>query len=237
MARGATAAARTRPTPAHPAPAVRPAPARRAPARRRSGPARAASAPRPRRQLPLAALAHSLSLDRLLRGRGWIALVGVLLVGIVFFNVSLLELNSGIARTSERASTLKRENARLRVQLARLGSSERIQRVAAARGLVLPAPGEVRYLRARYGDARRAAKRITSPQRRPAPAPVPAGPAPTKPAETAPTGQAPPTTETTPDPAVPEQPQQAQPQQPAPSEPAPAGDPVAGGAPATGKAG
>src|SRR5207247_2392199 len=158
---------------------------------------------------------------------GWIALVGVLLVGIVFFNVSLLELNSGIARTSERATTLKRENARLRVQLARLGSSERIQRVAAARGLVLPAPNEVRYLRARRSDARRAAKRITAPQKVPAPAPAPARPAP---APQTPTDPATPTTQPTP----PDQTQPAAPQQAQPTTPAPAGDPVAGGAPATG---
>ena len=234
MARGATAAARARPAPAHTVPAVRPAPARRAPTRRRSGPARRAAAPGAR-QLPLAALARSLSLDRLLRGRGWIALVGVLLVGIVFFNVSLLELNSGIARTSERATTLKRENARLRVQLSRLGSSERIQRVAAARGLVLPAPDEVRYLRARRSDARRAAKRITAPQNVPAPAPAPARPAPVP---QTPTDPATPTTQpTAPDQSQPAQTQPAAPQAAQPTTPAPAGDPVAGGAPAAGQAG
>jgi cell division protein FtsL len=219
---------------------VRPAPSRRAPARRRSGPARARTAPRQQpRQYPLAALVRSLSLDRLLRGRVWIALVGVLLVGIVFFNVSLLELNSGIAQTSQRTGTLKRDNARLRVELARLGSSERIQRVAAARGLVLPAPGEVRYLKARSGDARRAARRIVPPQRRPAPAPAPARPAPEKPTtETIqPAETTAPTTGTSPDGTAPQQPQQTQPQQAAPTEPAPTGDPVAGGAPATGDAG
>ena len=36
-------------------------------------------------------------LDALLAGRGWIALVGVLLVGIVFFNVDLLRMNREIA--------------------------------------------------------------------------------------------------------------------------------------------
>jgi cell division protein FtsL len=151
----------------------------------------------------------------------------VLLVGIVFFNVSLLELNSGIARTSERTSTLKRENTRLRVKLARLGSSERIQRVAAERGLVLPAPAEVRYLHARRGDARRAAKRIVAPQARPAPPPVPARPAPPRRTETGPAAPAPETAP--PDETVPAEPQ---PQQAEPETPAPAGDPVAGGAPA-----
>ena len=100
-------------------------------------------------------------LDALLYGRAWIALVFVLLAGIVFFNVDLLRMNREIAMTSERAQAVKLENARLRADLARLGSSERIQRVAAQRGLVLPAPSEVRYLRSdRRVDASRAAARL-----------------------------------------------------------------------------
>jgi len=98
-------------------------------------------------------------LDKLLYGRGWIAIVFVLLAGIVFFNVDLLRMNRDIAATAEKAADLKRENARLRTEIARLGSSERIQQVAAEAGLVLPAPGEVRYLRASPADdAVRAAK-------------------------------------------------------------------------------
>jgi cell division protein FtsL len=104
------------------------------------------------------------ALDALLSGRGWIALIGVLLTGIVFFNVDLLQMNRDIARDAEKASALRRENARLHRDFARLASSERIQEAAARLGLVLPAPGEVRYLKARPEvDARRAAKRITAP--------------------------------------------------------------------------
>ena len=114
-------------------------------------------APPPKRRQPTGALV----LDKLLHGRGWIGLVFVLLAGIVFFNVDLLQMNREIARTSDRAAAVKRENARLRGDLARLASSERIQRVAADAGLVLPAPGEVRYLRSRpRRDARTAAERL-----------------------------------------------------------------------------
>jgi cell division protein FtsL len=103
-------------------------------------------------------------LDALLSGQGWIALVGLLLVGIVFFNVGLLELNRNITGTSQRVTEIKRENAKLRLDVARLGSSERIQTAAAAEGLVLPAPGDVRYLKIDPTiDARRAAKRIVAP--------------------------------------------------------------------------
>ena len=103
-------------------------------------------------------------LDALLSGRGWIALVFVLLAGIVFFNVDLLQMNRDIARNADRISALKRENARLLVDEARLASSERIQEAAAQLGFVLPAPGEVRYLKARpMRDAGQAVKRITAP--------------------------------------------------------------------------
>jgi cell division protein FtsL len=132
-------------------------------------------------------------LDALLSGRGWIALIGVLLAGIVFFNVDLLQMNRDIARDAEKASALGRENARLRLTLARLGSSERIQEAAAGLGLVLPAPGEVRYLKARPElDARRAAKRITAPND----TLMPPAPEPTAPTTTTPptTTTAPPTT-------------------------------------------
>ena len=88
----------------------------------------------------------------------------VLLAGIVFFNVDLLQMNRDIARDADRISALKRENARLLLDEARLASSERIQESAALLGLVLPAPGEVRYLKARpTRDAGQAVKRITEP--------------------------------------------------------------------------
>ena len=138
---------------------VRTRPARRpAPARRRSG---AAARPAARAAAPRYDFVSVL--DRLLRGPAYIAVVGLLLAGIVFFNVDVLELNHGIARTDTRASQLKRENAALTLQLAKLGSSERIQRVALQRGLVLPQPGDVRYLRANRADAAHALRVMTAP--------------------------------------------------------------------------
>jgi cell division protein FtsL len=205
------------------------APARRKPTRRSTaGHARAASPARARQAprggaapLPLpvrvlrAPAARAIRarasgvLDALLQGQGWIALVGVLLAGIVFFNVYLLQLNRDIAATSQRAAAVKRENARLRLDVARLGSSERIQLAAAEQGLVLPAPGEVRYLRANPAvDGRRAAKRVEPPEL--AEAPVPVAPEPVapdlaaQPLTTAPAGQAPAAgAQTTPAPADP----------------------------------
>jgi cell division protein FtsL len=101
-------------------------------------------------------------LDALLSGRGWIGLVFVLLAGIVFFNVDLLQMNRQIASTAEHAGSIKRENARLRSEAARLGSTERIQAVAAESGLIMPAPGDVRYLRSRSPDGGHAARALAA---------------------------------------------------------------------------
>lgn len=146
--------------------------ARRASPRRLSAPATrrpalaAAAGALPLLRSPLARgawLRGGRVLDALLAGRGWIALVFVLLAGIVFFNVDLLQLNRDIAATAEKASELRRSNAALRLELATLGSSERIQREAAEAGFVLPAPGDVVYLSTSRRDASRAAKLITAP--------------------------------------------------------------------------
>ena len=205
------------------------APARRAPAghatRRRTTAQRGAAAQRrmsgasagaPAVALPVrvlnapftrAARARTGSLlDALLAGRGWIALVFVLLAGIVFFNVDLLQMNRDIARDADRISALKRENARLLLDEARLASSERIQESAALLGLVLPAPGEVRYLKARpTRDAGQAVKRITEPNLTYV-APEPVAPEPvvpsTDPAVTDPAATAPPTDPAATDPAA-----------------------------------
>lgn len=144
-------------------------------------------------------------LGRLVHGQGWIVLVGVLLAGIVFANVYLLQLNRTIAGTAKRATVVKNENARLRLQLAKLASTERIQRAAISQGLLLPAPGDVRYLRANpLIDSRLAAKRMVAPgseQLASAPAPEPQAPAaaatpvtavPQPPAQPAPQATAPP---------------------------------------------
>jgi cell division protein FtsL len=143
-------------------------------------------------------------LDGLLRGRAWIALVGVLLVGIVFFNVDLLRVNRQLALTGEKATAIERDNARLDLELSRLSSTERIQRSASQHGMNLPLPGQVHFLRARPAvDARNAARRLS--QHRPSSQTPVAAPAPATP--TTPT---PPQTQTqtqTPATAAPAQPQ------------------------------
>jgi cell division protein FtsL len=95
----------------------------------------------------LLALPDHRLVDRLVRGRVWIPLIGFLLIGIVAMQVSMLKLNAGIGTNVEKISTLERTNGQLRADLAELESGERIQRAAGKLGLVMPAPDQVRYLK------------------------------------------------------------------------------------------
>jgi cell division protein FtsL len=103
-------------------------------------------------------------LDRLVRGRAWIALVAVALMGIVFMQVSLLKLNAGISRAVTAADTFDRQNSSLREEISKLDSGERIQAVAAKLGMVTPAAGDVHYLDGRGADGARAAASIKPPK-------------------------------------------------------------------------
>jgi hypothetical protein len=112
----------------------------------------------------LRALGDHRFIDRLLRSRAWIWIVGILLGGIVAMQVSLLKLNTGISRAVETTSTLQRENSTLEARIAKLSSTDRIQDRAAALGMVMPPAGEVGYLTARpLKDARKAAATMTAP--------------------------------------------------------------------------
>jgi cell division protein FtsL len=169
-----TVARRHRPA-SHAGRAFRRAPAPRAP-RRISGPARppraalagaGAAAGRSPFALRLGATAMRVGdarlLDRLVRGRAWIALVAIGLMGIVFMQVSLLKLNAGISRAVTAADTLERQNSALRSDISNLDSDERIQTVAAKLGMTTPAAGDVHYLDGREADGARAAASIKPP--------------------------------------------------------------------------
>jgi len=149
------------------------APAR--PARRVSGPARPVARPSavtaPGRVRTdsgllerLRALPDHRVVDRLLRGRAWICLVGLALMGIVAMQVSLLKLNSGIGRAVETTATLERQNSQMEAAIARLASGERIRAAADKRDMVTPPAGAVHYVRVRPGrDAAVAARRMRPP--------------------------------------------------------------------------
>ena len=189
--------------------------------RRQSGPARGDRSLQPRTGTAAPqqrTLAHALlggarrlgdarMLDRLVRGRVWLGIVAVALLGIVFMQVSLLRLNASVGTAVTKADTLERENSSLRGDISKLDSGERIQDVAAKLGMVMPPAGDVHFLDARGTNAALAATSITAPSpvkdavapaitttapavtpaattTQPAPAPVTATPAQTAPAVT-----------------------------------------------------
>ena len=103
-------------------------------------------------------------LDRLIRGRLWIGLIAGALVTLVFMQVSLLKLNTGISADMLTSQGLERQNAELRASVSSLDSGQRIQDLAAARGMVMPDDGQLRFLTAGPpGDGARAAHAITAP--------------------------------------------------------------------------
>src|SRR3954453_19012077 len=153
-----------------------------APARRKSGAAKPRRATRPAAS-PVARVLNSRGMplvDRILRGPGWVVMLGALLAGIVFLNVSVLELNRGIARTDTKSAQLERVNSALRARVARLDSGERIQGLAAARGVGMPMPGDVTYVRERASNGSLAAQRMVPPTpTTPMPTPTPTSTVPT----------------------------------------------------------
>ncbi len=103
-------------------------------------------------------------LDRLVRGRLWIGIIAVGLVLLVFMQVSLLKLNTGISSAITTSQTLERQNAEMRASVSQLDSGQRIQDLAARQGMVMPDASQLRFLAAqRPGDAERAATAMTAP--------------------------------------------------------------------------
>jgi hypothetical protein len=107
------------------------------------------------------------AVDRVLRSRGCIWLIGLLLGGIVAMQVSLLRLNSGISRAVQTQSTLEKQNMGLQSAIAELTSGERVTAAAAGGQMVDPPAGQTRYLKARPAtDPARAARRYKPPSAR-----------------------------------------------------------------------
>jgi hypothetical protein len=141
--------------------------------RRKSGPARAGgSSPRRKQSTDSFAALGRMALrvpdarvlDRLIRGRVWIGLIAGALVMLVFMQVSLLKLNTGISADLLTSQNLERQNAELRASVSSLDSGQRIQDIAAARGMVMPDDGQLRFLHAGApGDGAQAARTMTAP--------------------------------------------------------------------------
>jgi hypothetical protein len=102
-------------------------------------------------------------LDRLIRGRSWIALIAFALIGIVALQLMLLKLNAGIGRSLERESSLQRQNAALSIESSELAAGNRVETRAAALGMQLVPVSSLRFLTANpRADAARAASALSA---------------------------------------------------------------------------
>ena len=72
------------------------------------------------------------------RGRAWIAVLGVLLVGIVALNVVTLSFAASSGKIDEQISALEAENSMLKGKVATKYGPDRIRNEAAAQGLRMP---------------------------------------------------------------------------------------------------
>ncbi len=90
---------------------------------------------------------HSL-LDRVVRGRAWIPLLGVLLTGIVASQVEVLKLGASLGRSVQLTSTLQASNQALSESVTELGDTQRIEKLATGMGMVMPPANAVTFLTA-----------------------------------------------------------------------------------------
>ncbi len=109
------------------------------------------------------ALPDNALLDRVIRGRVWIPLLGVLLAGIVAMQVEVLKLNAGIGRSIERGSALQAQNELLRASVAQLSDEQRIERMAVQMGMLMPGPGQLKFVNRGPGSVERALNSIHAP--------------------------------------------------------------------------
>jgi hypothetical protein len=109
---------------------------------------------RPKLRRPVIAPPHfsragaSQQLDRLIRSRLWIAVLGVMLVGIVGMRVEVLKLGTETGSAVQLAGQLQAKNAIDQANDARLDNPARISRLAAKDGMVSPGPTATKFLSA-----------------------------------------------------------------------------------------
>ncbi len=139
---------------------------------RTATPARTA---RPRRKpapsLPLSARALAFArtlpdhrlLDRLVRGRLWIPLLGLLLIGIVASQVEILKLNASLGHGVVRAAQLQSQDERLASAVSQLSDTQHIEAQAAHMGMAMPAAYTPVFLSGGRGELRRALANIHRP--------------------------------------------------------------------------
>lgn len=112
----------------------------------------------------LAGISRNGALDRLIRGRIWIAVIAFALIGIVTLQLLVLQLNASIGRSLVREGQLQRENAALSIEGSELASGVRVESKAALLGMQLVPVGSLRFLRSDpHADIARAAAALNTP--------------------------------------------------------------------------
>jgi hypothetical protein len=86
-----------------------------------------------------------------------------MLAGIVAMQVEVLKLGANMGRSIDQGTALQSRNELLRASVATLGDDQRIERLAAGMGMVMPAPAEIGFLSHHRSDAVRAARGIHAP--------------------------------------------------------------------------
>jgi hypothetical protein len=104
-------------------------------------------------------------LDRLIRGRTWIAIVAFALIGIVTLQLGLLKLNAGIGRSLQLEAGLQRENAALSIENSELAAGDVVESRAGRLGMEVVPVGALRFLTAHpAADAGHGAAALKTPQ-------------------------------------------------------------------------
>jgi hypothetical protein len=140
-----------------------------APARRKVAPKR-----RPASVIPIAAghagraavavtqLPESGLIHRLTRGRAWIGVLGVLLVGIVALNVVTLSYAASSGKVDAKNTELSKENSMLQGRVAQKYGQERLRNAAARLGLKMPTDAVPQLVDAQSSDVAEAASRLAA---------------------------------------------------------------------------
>jgi hypothetical protein len=155
------------PTRSRALPAPAKAPARRKP--QRAAPKRRTTTAQPKfavaavrtaeavRQLPDSGL-----VVRMTRGRAWIGVLGILLVGIVALNVATLSFAASAGKIDEQITALEKENSMLEAREAQHFSTARIRNEGASLGLAMPNTEEPRVIELSPDDVATAASRLAA---------------------------------------------------------------------------
>ena len=96
------------------------------------------------------------------RGRVWIAVIGVLLIGIVGINVLTVSYGSMASNLEAEIDTLQSRNAILKSHETTALSMPRVRDAATAAGMTVPDPIDIKYRTYQPGDIAAAAQRLAA---------------------------------------------------------------------------